>query len=103
MKEGDAFPDRGPRHAILITLFYGRKVKRVVTREDLKKAIAEECEVDHRYISDNALNVEMYRLRLAFQKFAPEFKIRNRTNIGIDIVKNTEIEDDSQPQNPSGL
>lgn len=95
MKEKSTFPDRGPRHAILITLFYGRRVGKVVTNEDLRIAIAEEYGVNPGDISDETVSSAIGSLRKTLQKFAPEYEIKNRIIIEYEIVKNTDIKKDS--------
>ncbi len=83
-------PEKGPRHAVLITLFDGRKAGRVVTMTELKEAIADEYGDKHDIISDNVVRVAIFSLRKDFKEIAPDYKIRNKTNVGYYIEKDTD-------------
>ncbi len=88
-------PEKGSRHAVLVTLFNGRKAGRVVTMTELKEAIVDEYGDKHNIISDNVVRVAISSLRKSFKEFAPDYKIRNKMNAGYYIEKDTDSTRDS--------
>lgn len=92
----DALPDKGPKHAVLIALFDGRKAGRIVHKSQLKGAIAREYGDLFVQMSDNALAGVICSLRKVFEEYTPAYKIRNKTDIGYYIVKDSDIINDSQ-------
>ena len=89
-RKHDRPPDEGSSHAVLIALFNGRKAGRVVTMAELKTAIADEYGDKHNIISGNVVRAAIFRLRKDFKELAPDFKIRNRKNVGYYIEKDTD-------------
>jgi len=83
-------PDEGSGHAVLITLFDGRKAGRIVTMTELKAAIADEYGDKHNIISDNVVQIAIFSLRKGFKEFAPGYEIRNKRSFGYCIEKDTD-------------
>ena len=97
MKEKSVLHHKGSKHAVLIALFDGRKAGRIVHKSQLKRAMALEYGDLFVRISDNAVSCVVTSIRKIFKEYAPEYKIRNEVNIGYYIVKDSDINNDSQP------
>jgi DNA-binding winged helix-turn-helix (wHTH) protein len=91
-KERDRLPDHGSQYAVFIALFDARKAGEIATKDDLKRAVAEEYGDKHVVITDTSLYKIASRLRQALQDSDSGYQIINRRGLGYEIYSTEEIE-----------
>ena len=79
----DRLPDHGTKHAILITLFRAKRVRRFVTKKELHEAIAEEHSDREVIVNEQYLSRTVSCLREILEEFG--YTIVNRRNFGYKI------------------
>ena len=91
-KERERLPDHGPQYAMFIALFDARIAGEIATKDDVKRAVAEEYGDKHVVITDEHLYKIVSELRQALQDSDSGYQIINRKGIGYEIYSTEEIE-----------